>query len=375
MTDPDEDGPPGRARPSLRARPLPSPRALCARLPADAGIRAQVDRTRRAVRDLLHGRDRRLLVVVGPCSIHHPGAALTYAERLARVAERVSGELLLVMRTYLEKPRTTVGWKGLLNDPALDGGCDVPRGLARARELLLGVNALGVPCASELLDPLVPRYLADLLAWAAIGARTAESQTHRELASAVALPVGFKNGTDGDVATACNAVLAARHPHHFLGIDDRGRPAAIASPGNPDGHLVLRGARDRPNYTAADVAAAAARFPVGGPTRPVLVDCSHANSARDPRRQAAVCGAVLAQVRSGSPSLLGVMLESQLEEGQQRVERGRRPAPGLSITDGCIGWPETEKLLYACAESAAAAPSPVAAASSSTAVAPSSGRC
>jgi 3-deoxy-7-phosphoheptulonate synthase len=331
--------------------PLPSPGEVKRELPASPAAAATVRAARAALRDLIHGRDRRrLLAVVGPCSVHDPAAALEYARRLRAVAQDVSDALLIVMRSYFEKPRTTVGWKGLINDPHLDGSLDVPHGLRLARRVLLDVNELGVPCASEVLDPFTPQYLADGLSWAAIGARTTESQTHRELASGLSMPVGFKNGTDGQLETAGNAMLSASHPHGFLGIDARGVAALVRTRGNPDGHLVLRGGGGRPNADAAGVAAAARLAAARGVARGVLVDCSHDNSGRDPARQGAVCRDVLAQWSAGQTALLGVMLESHLHPGRQDWGRAAPLRYGVSITDACIGWEETEALLREAAE-------------------------
>jgi 3-deoxy-7-phosphoheptulonate synthase len=318
-----------------------------------------VARARGAIRDVLHGRDpRRLVVVVGPCSIHDPELALEYAERLRPLARELEGELVVVMRTYFEKPRTALGWKGFLNDPRLDGSCDVAEGIRRARALLLELGERGLACATELLDPITPQYLADLISWAAIGARTSESQTHREMASGLSMPVGFKNGTDGYLDAAAHALAAARQRHAFLGVDLYGRAAVVHTRGNPDGHLVLRGGRGGPNHGPEHVARAAALGRAQGIARPVMVDCSHGNSERDPRRQAEVCRAVLAQVRAGERALMGLLLESHLEEGSQPFAPGRPLARGVSITDPCIGMAETEPLLreIAAAVRAAAAP-------------------
>jgi 3-deoxy-7-phosphoheptulonate synthase len=336
-------------------RTLPSPRRIKAELPSDDAVRERVGATRAAIRHLLHGRDpRRLLVIAGPCSIHDAAAAVEYAERLARVAERTRDQLVVVMRTYFEKPRTTIGWKGLINDPHLDGSCDIPEGLRLARETLLRVNRVGVSCGSELLDPISPQYVADLLSWGAIGARTSESQTHRELASGVSMPVGFKNSTDGSVEVARDAMISARHPHSFLGIDTDGATAAVATCGNPDRHLVLRGGGGRANHGPRDVERAAALVAGEGIARPVLVDCSHGNSGKDHTQQAVVCREVLAQVRAGQPALLGVMLESNLEPGRQVWSPRAALGYGVSITDACMGWEETEPLLYEIAKTVAA---------------------
>jgi len=330
---------------------LPSPREVKRALPAAPEAAATVRGARAAIRNLLHGRDRRrLLVVVGPCSIHDEAAALDYARRLRDVAGDTADALLVVMRSYFEKPRTTVGWKGLINDPHLDGSLDVGHGLSLARRILLQVNALGMPCASEVLDPFTPQYLADLLSWAAIGARTAESQTHRELASGLSMPVGFKSGPAGQLATAGNALVSAAHPHGFLGIDERGAAALVRTRGNPDGHLVLRGGGGWPNADPASVSAAAALGAARGLARSVLVDCSHDNSGREPARQGGVCRATVAQWSAGQAALLGVMLESHLEPGRQDWGRGAPLAYGVSITDPCIGWDETEALLREAAE-------------------------
>jgi 3-deoxy-7-phosphoheptulonate synthase len=327
--------------------PLVSPRELKSRLPVTEAIARTVRTARAALRDAIHGADaKRLVVIVGPCSIHDADAALDYATRLAKTAERLRGELLLVMRTYFEKPRTTVGWKGLINDPHLDGSCDVAAGLELARGLLLEIGALGVPCASEVLDPFTPQFVADLLSWGGIGARTVESQTHRQLASGLSMPVGFKNGTDGGLEVARNAMIAASHSHSFLGITPDGRSAVVTTLGNPDRHLVLRGGGGRTNYAAEDVAQAAALIADQGIARPVMVDCSHDNSGKDHRRQGEVCRAVLDAIRDGRPGpLLGLLLESFLEPGRQSWKKGERLARGVSITDACIGWPETEALL------------------------------
>jgi 3-deoxy-7-phosphoheptulonate synthase len=332
--------------PEPPASALPTPWALRRRLPASARVRATVQRARSALRDLLHGRDRsRLLVIAGPCSIHDPSAALDYAQRLATLAGGLRGELVVAMRTFFEKPRTALGWKGLINDPRLDGSCDVAGGLALARSLLLDINALGIPCAAEILDPMTPPYLADLIAWGGIGARTSESPVHRQLASGLPFPVGFKNGLGGDIEGACNGIVAARGPHRFLGIGPSGRCDVVTTRGNPDLHIVLRGGESGPNHGATHRASAAERLAPQGIARPVLVDCSHGNSRKDPTRQAAVCRELLGTLPEAGPELLGLMLESQLVEGRQTLEPGRALRYGVSITDGCIGWDETADLL------------------------------
>ncbi len=331
--------------------PLTPPRELKERLPVTERAGSVVLRARAAIRDVIHGRDPdRLVVVVGPCSIHDREAALEYAGRLARLAEDLEHELVIAMRTYFEKPRTTLGWKGLINDPRLDGSCDVAAGLWLARDLLLEINELGLPCATEYLDPFTPQYLGDLLCWAAIGARTAESPTHRQLASGLSCPVGIKNPTDGRLEVARNALLAAAHPHTFLGITPEGAAAVVRTAGNPDRHVVLRGGASGPNYDADSVARAVALLADQDLPRAAMVDCSHDNSGKDPARQAAVCRAVLEQVCARNRGVMGLLIESHLEGGRQSWEPGADLAYGVSITDGCIGWDETEDLLRQAAE-------------------------
>jgi 3-deoxy-7-phosphoheptulonate synthase len=332
------------------ASELPSPAALAARLPRSASAAATVERGRRALRDALHGKDARFVVIVGPCSIHDPDSALDYARRLAGLAGEVSDVLTLVMRTYFEKPRTALGWKGLINDPRLDGTSDLALGVTRARAILCAVNELGVPCATELLDPIVRHYLGDLLAWACIGARTSESQIHREMASGLPMPVGIKNPTSGEIGPAVDAVVAARSPHRHLGVSAAGGFARVETPGNPDAHLVLRGGARGPNFAPAGVTRAAELAAPLGLARPILVDCSHDNSTKDPTRQPHVLRSVLAQFQSDQTPILGAMLESHLEPGRQSLTPGTAPAPGVSLTDACLGWRETESLLRSAAE-------------------------
>jgi 3-deoxy-7-phosphoheptulonate synthase len=331
--------------------PLTPPRAVKAKLPHTEAATGLVLATRRAIRDVIHGIDTtRLVVVVGPCSIHDPAAALEYAEHLQRVAAASAGELIIVMRTYFEKPRTTVGWKGLINDPRLDGSCDVPAGLELARDTLLRINSLGVPCGVEMLDPITPQYIADLVSWAAIGARTTESQTHREMASGLSMPVGFKNGTDGSLDAALNAMISARHSHTFLGINPEGMTSMIKTNGNPDRHIVLRGGAGSPNYDAPHIARAAGLVADQGIRRPIMVDCSHDNSGKDHTRQPAVFSDVLRQFRDGQAAIMGLLLESNLRPGRQTWKEGVALEYGVSITDACIGWDETEHLLHEAAE-------------------------
>jgi 3-deoxy-7-phosphoheptulonate synthase len=332
-------------------RPLAPPQDLRQKLPTSEQAAASVVAGRAGVRDILHGRDdARLVMIVGPCSIHDTEQALEYAERLQRAAAPLAGQLHVVMRTYFEKPRTTVGWKGLINDPQLDGSCDVETGLELARGLLCAINELGLPCASEVLDPVTPQYVADLLAWASIGARTTESQTHRELASGLSMPVGFKNGTDGGLGVAFNAMTSSRHPHSFVGITPDGRSAVVCTRGNPDRHLVLRGGSHGPNYAPGHVIRATEGVAAEGISRPVMIDCSHGNSRKDHRNQGQVCREVLNQVRQGQRAIMGLMLESHLEPGNQSWKPGAELERGVSITDACIGWSETEDLLNEIAE-------------------------
>ena len=336
----------GAARRS--AQPLPSPAVLRQRLPLSDALAARVHADRNAIRAVLDGRDPRLLVVVGPCSLHDPVAALEYAERLAALAPELSDQLLLVMRAYVEKPRTTIGWKGLLYDPHLDGRGDMAEGLRLSRRLMLDMLEAGLPLATELLQPMAASYFDDLLGWAAIGARTSESQIHRELVSGLDLPVGFKNGTDGSLTIACDAMRSAAHPHRHFGIDALGHPALLETHGNPDTHLVLRGGHRGPNHDAASVAQARAALAKQGIAARLVVDCSHANSGKDPLRQPAVLAEVIEQRLAGDVSLRGVMLESNLFDGCQPLSGELRY--GVSITDGCLGWIGTERLLRETAE-------------------------
>lgn len=329
-----------------RFEPLVAPRALLTELPLTRRAATTVLEGRREVAAILQGTDPRLLVVVGPCSIHDPAAAREYARRLAALRAELAGTLSLVMRVYFEKPRTTVGWKGLINDPHLDGTRDMATGLRVARALLLEVNELGLPAATELLGPVVPQYIADLVSWTAIGARTTESQTHREMASGLSMPVGFKNTTDGNLQIALDALEAAGSPHTFLGMDDEGRGAVVHTTGNPERHLVLRGGGGRTNYDAASVAEAALLCARRGQPARVMVDCSHGNSNKDHTRQPAVLREVVAQVAGGASPIMGAMVESHLHGGSQAL--GASPAAlafGVSITDPCLDWEATEAML------------------------------
>lgn len=326
--------------------PLPTPQELEQELSASDDVREIVRQSRAAVAAMIHGEDkRRLVVVVGPCSIHDPEAALAYAERLKKVADATRDHLLIVMRTYFEKPRTVVGWKGLVTDPHLDGSCEIALGLNLARKILLRIGALGLPCATEFLDTVVPHYIADLVSWAAIGARTTESQVHRQMASGLSMPVGFKNSTDGTLQHAINAVLSARQPHAFLGINADGLSSVVRTLGNRDVHIVLRGGASGTNYHADDIAAAVRALGDDELKRGVMVDCSHDNSGKDHTKQGTVLGDVLQTFARGQKGILGVMIESNLLPGKQTWMQGVPLKYGVSITDSCIGWDETERLL------------------------------
>lgn len=332
-----------------RLEPLSPPELVIGEAPATSMISEVVSDARSAIHRILNGVDDRLLVVIGPCSIHDPAAAMDYARRLAEMRERLKGELEILMRVYFEKPRTTVGWKGLINDPGLDGGFRINDGLRLARRLLIDVNALGLPAACEFLDVTTPQYIADLVAWGCIGARTTESQIHREMASGLSCAVGFKNGTNGDVKIAVDAVLAAGHPHHFLAVTREGRAAIAATTGNPDAHVVLRGGK-QPNYDADSLAAAAAELARAGLPERVMVDASHANSRKIPENQPGVISDLCFQLASGERRLMGVMIESHLVAGRQDLVPGRPLVYGQSITDGCIGWETSVKALEDLAE-------------------------
>ncbi len=331
---------------------LVSPREVKKRLPATATSRDTTALGRSEAQAVLQGADARFLAVVGPCSIHDPAGAMDYARRLAALRRELGDALCVFMRVYFEKPRTTVGWKGLINDPRMDETFDLRAGLRMARELLLEITSLGLPAATEFLDPIVPQYIADVVSWAAIGARTTESQTHRELASGLSMPVGFKNSTDGSIQSALDALISAKSPHSFLGIDEDGCTSMVRTDGNPDLHIVLRGGREGTNYGSRHTAETARRLREAGLPARFMVDCSHANSAKNPRRQEVAWRNVLAQRRRGPSPVIGAMLESYLEEGNQPVSADRsRLRYGVSVTDGCIGWTATERLLRAAAES------------------------
>ncbi|HZR87786.1 MAG TPA: 3-deoxy-7-phosphoheptulonate synthase [Bradyrhizobium sp.] len=332
---------------------LATPEEVMREIPRTLTATRVVMAARNAIHAILNGTDDRLLVIVGPCSIHDPAAAIDYAERLAELRERLADHLEIVMRVYFEKPRTTVGWKGLINDPDLDGSFNINKGLRLARSVLSAVNNLGLPAGAEFLDMTTPQYIADLVSWAAIGARTTESQIHRELASGLSCPVGFKNGTDGSVRIAADAVKAASHPHHFLAVTKGGRSAIAATTGNTDCHIILRGGRV-PNYDAPSVEAAARELHQAGVAPRLMIDSSHANSNKTPKNQPQVLADIAGQVARGEHRIMGVMIESNLVAGRQDVQPGKPLAYGQSITDGCIDWETTVPALNRLAEAVAA---------------------
>jgi 3-deoxy-7-phosphoheptulonate synthase len=320
---------------------LVPPEALLEELSLGSQRAAAVIQARKEVSDVLHGRDSRLMVVVGPCSVHDPKAASDYASRLSAMAKDLGDRVLIVMRVYFEKPRTTTGWKGLINDPHLDNSGDVNAGLRIARKLLLEVVDLGLPVGCEFLDPITPQYIADTVAWGAIGARTAESQTHRQLSSGLSMPIGFKNRTDGNVQVAVDAVRAAAVPHAFAGIDDAGMPAILHTTGNPDCHIILRGGHGMPNYHVPEVEDALVTLGVAGLPERLVIDASHDNSGKDPEKQFFAAGEIADQVADGNKAIVGVMLESFLVEGRQDLVPGEELTYGQSITDPCIDWEDT----------------------------------
>jgi 3-deoxy-7-phosphoheptulonate synthase len=324
-------------------RPLPAPDEIRAELPLDSVGAETIRAHRDEISDILAGRDDRLLVVVGPCSIHDPAAAMDYARRLALLAAAYADRLKIVMRVYFEKPRTTVGWKGLINDPGMDGSFDVERGVRTARALLLDIGSLGLAVGCEFLEPTSPQYIADAVAWGAIGARTTESQVHRQLASGLSMPVGFKNGTDGNVGVAIDGVTSAMAQHVFFGIDGYGRGAVVETVGNPDCHVILRGGSAGPNYDAGTVGAATDHLAAAGLPERVMIDCSHANSGKDHRRQAEVAREIAARLAAGERGIAGVMLESFLVAGSQPL--GGELVYGQSVTDACMDFATTAELL------------------------------
>lgn len=333
---------------------LLSPRTLETAIPATEQAYRTVIDGREAIKKILSSADQRLLVVVGPCSIHNPDAARDYAQRLARLSEQVRSHLCIVMRVYFEKPRTTTGWKGLINDPRLDDSFDMEEGLRQARMLLRDICEMGLPTATEMLDPITPQYIDDLICWGSIGARTIESQTHRQMASGLSMPVGFKNSTDGNLHVAINAMKSARSPHRFLGIDEEGRTCIVATRGNQHGHLILRGGSNGPNYKAQQVNAASTLLKQAGLNHRLIVDCSHANSRKQCRNQAAVFRDLVEQFTHAQSPVIGGMIESFLVEGRQDIPEDKTTLTyGQSITDECIGWDQTEQLLLEAAHTIA----------------------
>ena len=324
---------------------LITPEELKRQLPATEDVKQGIAQNREIVRSIIDGADKRLLLVVGPCSIHNPQEAIDYAEKLKALSESLDDKLFMVMRAYFEKPRSTVGWKGLINDPHLDDSFKIAEGLAVARKLLLDISALGLPLANEALDPITPQYLQELFSWTAIGARTSESQTHREMASGLSCPVGFKNGTDGSLDVALNALQSVKSPHRFLGISPDGKVSIVTTKGNAHAHVVLRGGAGGPNYYPENIAACESELESIGATQAIMVDCSHANSNKDHTKQGTVLEAVAEQISAGNSSIRGVMLESNLKPGNQKADGSQKLQYGVSITDACIGWEETEKLL------------------------------
>jgi len=326
--------------------PIIAPSELRQVFPLSVKDRDFISKSREQIKDIISHRDRRLMVVVGPCSIHDPEAAKDYAKRLASLSKRVSDQLLLVMRVYFEKPRTTVGWKGLINDPDMNGTHQISKGLGIARGLLSWITAREIPVANEMLDPITPEYVADMISWGAIGARTTESQTHREMASGLSFPVGFKNGTDGNLQIAMDAMKAAQHPHNFLGINREGRASIIQTTGNPDVHMVLRGGARKTNYHAEDIAFVEESLKKNNLNPTIMVDCSHGNSNKDYIKQVGVLEDVIQQIINGNTSISGVMIESFLSAGNQKVPVDISELKyGVSITDACIDWDTTERIL------------------------------
>ncbi len=325
---------------------MPTPEAVQAQLPLSDAAAATISAGREALINILSRQDSRHFIVVGPCSIHDPVAGLDYARRLKVLADEVSDALLIIMRVYFEKPRTTVGWKGYINDPDMDDSFRIDEGMTRARRFLLDVNELGLPAGTEALDPISPQYLGDLITWNAIGARTTESQTHREMSSGLSTPVGFKNGTNGDVSIAINAILSASRPHRFLGINGDGQVAIVHTTGNPYGHLVLRGGDGRPNYDTVSISLAAQAMAKSKLTPNIVVDCSHANSYKKPELQPLVMADVIGQVVAGNRSIVGTMIESNLVAGNQAIASDHsKMTYGCSVTDGCVDWATTEAMI------------------------------
>lgn len=327
-------------------RPLIPPQLLKTDIPMTEASNRTVVEGRRAIARILSKKDQRLLGIIGPCSIHDPMSALEYAHKLAELSKKVTDRMFLIMRVYFEKPRTSIGWRGLIVDPGMDDSYDIEQGLRVARRLLVNINDLGTPAGSEMLDPIVPQYIADLISWAAIGARTTESQTHREMASGLSMPVGFKNGTSGNLQLAIDAIRSCRHPHSFIGIDQDGRTCVLKTTGNADGHIILRGGREGPNYYEENVESAEVLLTGAGIEPAVVIDCSHENSGKVASKQERVLRSITEQKRRGRASIAGFMLESNLIGGNQAIPADKKDLIyGRSVTDSCIGWEETETLI------------------------------
>ncbi|MFA6186963.1 MAG: 3-deoxy-7-phosphoheptulonate synthase [Phycisphaerae bacterium] len=329
----------------VRFKPLITPKQLREKYPETEQAAELVARSRRIIQGILTNKDRRKVVIAGPCSLHDKAASIEYAAKIRDLQSKVSDKVLIVMRTYFEKPRTTLGWKGMIYDPYLDGSYDIEEGFVRARDILLAVSKIGLPCATEFLDPIVPQYLADIISWASVGARTAESQIHRQMASGLSMPVGFKNSTDGNLTASIDAVKAAASPHSFMGISEAGQVVIAETRGNKFGHLVLRGGKDCPNYTEEYVAFAKVLLKKANIQTGIVIDCSHANSEKDFRQQRTVLLDVAEQLKKNTDIISGVMLESFLVEGNQKPAKAENLTYGQSLTDECIGWNETEELI------------------------------
>ena len=330
---------------------LVTPKEFKTQLPVSAAISKHVEQSRQTLRNILDRKDDRIAIVVGPCSVHDTKAAIEYAERLAKFADTIKDQIFIVMRVYFEKPRTTVGWKGLINDPYLDGSFQIEKGMTLGRELMIKINELGLPIANEALDPISPQYMQDLISWSAIGARTTESQTHREMASGLSVPIGFKNGTDGSLGVAINALQSVSSGHSFLGIDGKGKVSIVHSSGNQYSHIVLRGGGGKPNYDSVNVKLTERALKEKNLPSNIMIDCSHANSNKDPQLQPLVLDNIAQQILEGNTSIIGVMLESHLKAGNQKLTDDKSALEyGKSITDGCIDWETTEKSLTSLAD-------------------------
>ena len=335
----------------LDISPIIAPSDLKEVFPLSLSAAKFVSDSRNTIRSILHGEDKRLMAIVGPCSIHDPKSALEYAEKLSALAKELHEQIFIIMRVYFEKPRTIIGWKGLINDPDLDGSHQISKGLGIARQLFCSITAVELPIASEMLDPITPEYLSDIISWGAIGARTTESQTHREMASGLSFPVGFKNGTDGGLKVATDAMAAACRPHSFLGINNDGKSSIVQTSGNPDVHIVLRGGNDAPNYHADDISSTSELLKKNNLPAAIMVDCSHANSYKDHNKQVDVLNDIMIQVKDNPGSIAGVMIESNLEAGNQSIPENLKDLKyGVSVTDKCVDWKTTEKVLRDAAE-------------------------